>query len=307
MSKIKLVEMAARDGLQNEAIVFSPKVRAEFIQKLVWAGARDIEIGAFVSPKWVPQMDKTDEVFAALRMQPDFMSTKNLHLLSLVPNLQGMEAAIKSGAKEIAVFTAASESFSKKNTNASIAESLERIRSILPLAKKNRLKIRGYVSTCYYCPYEGKVEAKKVLKIVEALLDLDVYEISIGDTVGAAVPTEVAQLNKKLIKVAGEKKLAMHFHDTRGTALSNIYQSLQDGISVFDSSLGGLGGCPYAPGAAGNVATEDVVYMLHGMGHKTGFDLERLREVRLWASGIVGRNLRGANPFKKVEFQSGTK
>ncbi len=306
MSKIRLIEMGPRDGLQNESVSFDPALRAEFIQKLIVAGVRNIEIGAFVSPKWVPQMDKTQEVYKALGERKELDKIKNLRFISLIPNVQGLEKALAAGAKEVAVFTAASESFSKKNTNASISESLERIKALIPIAKKNKLKVRGYISTCYYCPYEGKIANKQVQKLLEHLLSLGVYEVSIGDTIGAAVPTEVEKLNKKLIALAGAKKLAAHFHDTRGTALSNIYQSLQDGIVAFDTSIGGLGGCPYAPGASGNVATEDVVYMLHGMGYKTGYDLEKLTEVRMWIAGKVKRTLKGANIFKKVEFQSGT-
>lgn len=306
MNKIRLVEMGPRDGLQNEPMSFDSATRAEFVMKLIAAGVRNIEIGAFVSPKWVPQMNKTSDVYKALGERNELKKIKDLRFISLVPNVHGLENALASGAKEIAVFTAASESFSKKNTNTTIAESLERIQTLVPIAKKNKLKIRGYISTCYYCPYEGKIANKQVQKLVDRLLSFGVYEVSVGDTVGAAVPTEVAKLNKKLISLAGAKKLAMHFHDTRGTALSNIYQSLQDGIAAFDTSIGGLGGCPYAPGAAGNVATEDVVYMLHGMGYKTGYDLEKLKEARLWISSKVKRTLKGAQVFKKVEFQSGT-
>jgi hydroxymethylglutaryl-CoA lyase len=307
MSKIRLVEMGPRDGLQNESTAFSPQIRAEFIKKLVSAGVRNIEVGAFVSPKWVPQMQNTQGVYRELLSDPRFLKTSNLRLISLVPNTQGLEDALKSGTKEIAVFTAASELFSKKNTNASVKESLTRIKELIPVAKKNKIKIRGYISTCFYCPFEGKISNGKVLKIVETLADLGVYEISIGDTIGAAVPSEVKELNKKLVRSVGRKMLAMHFHDTRGTALANIYQSLQDGITAFDSSLGGLGGCPYAPGAAGNVATEDVVYMLHGMGYKTGYDLIQLKQIRHWISEKVGRKLKGASPFQSVEFQTGTR
>lgn len=301
MSVIRLIEMGPRDGLQNESKVFDPAIRAEFIKKLVQAGVRHIEIGSYVSPKWVPQMAHTAEVYSLLKSDGELKKIKKLNLTALVPNLQGFEDAMKTGIKEIAVFTAASETFSRKNTNASVKESFQRISSVLSAAKKQRIKVRGYISTCYYCPFEGKIANSKVLKLADQLAELGVYEISIGDTVGAAVPSEVRVLNKKLIGSVGRKMLAMHFHDTRGTALSNIYQSLQDGIESFDTSLGGLGGCPYAPGAAGNVATEDVVYLLQGLGHKTGYDLQKLQEVRSWISEKVGRPLQGAAPFQTAK------
>lgn len=299
MSKVRLVELGPRDGLQNESITLPVETRVQFIEKLVAAGVSNIETGAFVSPKWVPQMTNSLEVLKALRQkQKTGAISKSIRFVNLVPNLKGLEDALKAEAQEIAVFTAASESFSKKNTNATIAESMHRIKEVVAVAKKNKIKIRGYISTCWYCPFEGKIANSKVLKLAEQLEDLGVYEVSIGDTIGAATPSEVRILNKKLIKTVGTKKLAMHFHDTRGTALANILASLDMGIFAFDSSLGGLGGCPYAPGAAGNVATEDVVYMLHGMGMKTGYDLEKLQEINQWMSPILKRSLKGARPFK---------
>lgn len=299
MSKIRLVEMGPRDGLQNESKTLSVEARVEFVEKLIGCGITNVETGAFVSPKWVPQMVKSLEVLKTLRdKQKSGAISKSVRLMTLVPNEQGFEDAIKADAEEIAVFTAASEAFSKKNTNATIKESFERIKVVAKLAKKNKIKVRGYISTCWYCPFEGKIAESKVVKIAEQLEDIGVYEISVGDTIGAATPNEVRSLNKKLIKSVGAKKLAMHFHDTRGTALANILASLDLGISTFDSSLGGLGGCPYAPGAAGNVATEDVVYMLHGMGLKTGYNLEKLQEVSKWMAPLLSRTLKGARPFK---------
>ena len=301
MSTIRLVELGPRDGLQNEKITLSVEMRVQFIEKLIECGMRNIETGAFVSPRWVPQMAKSSEVLTNLRAKQKMGEIpQSIRLLNLVPNLKGLEEALKSGVQEIAVFTAASETFSKKNTNATIKESLIRIEEVINIAKKNKLKIRGYISTCWYCPFEGKIAESKVLKLAEKLHDLGVYEVSVGDTIGAATPNKVRSLNKKLIKSIGVKNLAMHFHDTRGTALANILASLDMGIRAFDSSLGGLGGCPYAPGAAGNVATEDVVYMLHGMGFKTGYDLEKLQEVNKWAGPLLGRKLHGAHPFKSA-------
>ena len=295
---MKLFEVGTRDGLQNEAVTFDVATRVEFVERLVAAGVRNIEVGAFVSPKWVPQMAHSAEVLRELNRKKKLklLATKS-NLVSLVPNIQGFEDAVAAGAQEIAVFTAASETFSLKNTNASIKESLERIKQVMKRAKEEKVRVRGYLSTCYFCPFEGRIRESKVLSVTEKLLDLGVYEVSIGDTIGAATPNQVRSLNQKLIRLAGRKKLAMHFHDTRGTALANILVSLEMGILTFDSSLGGLGGCPYAPGAAGNVATEDVVYMLHGLGVQTGYDLQKLRDVNEWAAKKVNHVLRGARPF----------
>lgn len=300
MSLVKIVEVGPRDGLQNETTPVDAETRIEFVERLIGAGLKAIEVGAFVSPKWVPQMQDSDVVAKALaRKKSSGVFSKSIHLMGLVPNLRGYEDARAAGIKEVAVFTTASEAFSKKNTNVSVEESLNRIREIMPRAKKDKVKVRGYISMCWYCPFEGRIKESKVLKVAEELADIGVYEVSVGDTVGAATPNEVRSLNKKLIKLLGKKSLAMHFHDTRGTALANILASLEQGIETFDSSIGGLGGCPYAPGAAGNVATEDVVYMLHGMGAKTGCDLVKLREVNEWISSKIGRKLRGARPFTK--------
>lgn len=298
MGKIRIIEMAARDGLQNEAQVFPPEVRAEFVQRLAKAGLKHIEVGAFVSPKWVPQMENTTQVYQELRR---LKIANDVRMTGLVPNLRGFEDAMRAGAQDVAVFTAASETFSKKNTNASIEESMVRAREVIVAAKKKKVKVRAYISTCYYCPFEGRVKPERVVKLAQELYKFGAYEISIGDTIGAAVPTEVRDLNRRLLRKIPKSRLAMHFHDTRGTALANILQSLQDGITAFDSSLGGLGGCPYAPGAAGNVATENVVYMLNGMGHRTGLDLDELKKVRDWISQKVNRPLRAASAFRCAE------
>lgn len=287
--KVKIVEVGPRDGLQNEKEVLTLEQKKKFIQMLIEAGHTSVEVGAFVREDKVPQMAGTDKLYTALTQG----AALKLDLPVLVPNLKGYELAASTGVKSIAVFTAASESFNKKNINASIAESLERFKEFIPEAKKNKIRVRGYVSTCFGCPYEGDISEKSVLDVTSKLLKLGVHEISIGDTIGVANPKQVKSLTKKLIKLVGVKKLAMHFHDTRGTALANILSALDCGISIFDASSAGLGGCPYAPGASGNVATEDVLYMLHSMGIKTGIDLEKARLAGLYIQEILGRKLSG--------------
>lgn len=281
--QVHIVEMGLRDGLQNEQTLLSSAIRVELLKKLVSAGLQRIEIGSFVSPKWVPQMAGTSEIVSqALKLQKEKVVSKKAEFSVLVPNEQGMLDAIASGVKEVAIFTAASESFSKKNINCTIEESFERFAPVMLLAKKNKIKVRGYISTCFGCPFEGKVSEAKVIKIAKKLSDLGCYEISIGDTIGVAVPSQVTSLIKNLKKVVKLKKVAMHFHDTRGTALANVLTAYNLGINTFDSSIGGLGGCPYAPGAQGNVSTEDVVYMFQGMGVKTGIKLDKLVEMNSW-------------------------
>ena len=273
MSKISIVEVGPRDGLQNEAKTHSVQWRVRFVEKLVGAGLRRIEAGAFVSPKWVPQMQGSTDVFLALNEKK---WPKGTCFSALTPNLQGFEQAMKCAVGEVAVFGAASESFSKKNINCSIDESFERFAEVVKAAKKNKIKVRGYLSTVFGCPYEGKVNPKVVFKLVDRLMDLGIYEVSLGDTIGVATPNQVHDILKGVKKVCSLSKVAMHFHDTRGTALANVLASLEDGVKTFDSSAGGLGGCPYASGASGNLATEDLVYMLHGMKLDTGVDLEKL-------------------------------
>lgn len=292
VKKVTIVEMGLRDGLQNEKVVLDSETRLEILKKLIDAGSRRIEVGAFVSPQWVPQMAGSAEVTkAALQLQKTKQTPKGTEFSVLVPNEKGMLMALEAGVKEIAIFAASSESFSKKNINCSIEESFERFKPVLALAKKHKIKVRGYLSTCFGCPFEGKVSEAKVVQLAKRLHKLGCYEISIGDTVGVANPAQVESLFKKLKKVVPTKKLAAHFHDTRGQALANILAAYKLGIQVFDSSIGGLGGCPYAPGAAGNVSTEDVVYMFQGMGIKTGIDLNKMVAMNRWLTEKVQHTL----------------
>lgn len=288
MAKIKIVEVGPRDGLQNEKKFLSAEIRAEFVKKLVSAGLPSVEIGAFVNPEKIPQMVGSTEVVQAINKA--FPKSK-VAFPVLVPNERGMMDAISAGAKEVAIFAAASESFSKANINCSIEESFERFVPVIKLARKHKIKVRGYLSTCFYCPFDGKIKPQKVVPLAKRLIQMGCYEVSIGDTIGAANPKEVKILIQLLKRVIPIKKIAMHFHDTRGTALANILQSYQLGITTFDSSLGGLGGCPYAPGAQGNVSTEDVVYMFEGMGVKTGVSLAKLLEVNQWMSEQMEKTL----------------
>lgn len=286
--KVTIVEMALRDGLQNEKVVLPTDARLEILKRLLDIGSRRIEIGAFVSPQWVPQMAGSMEITqAAMKMKVP----KGTEFSVLVPNEKGMLMAIESGVKEVAIFAAASESFSKKNINCSIDESFERFKPVMALAKKHKIKVRGYLSTCFGCPFEGKVSEAKVVQLAKRLHQLGCYEISIGDTIGVANPVQVQSVFKKLKKAVPVKKLAAHFHDTRGTALANILEAYQLGVTVFDASMGGLGGCPYAPGAAGNVSTEDVAYMFQGMGVKTGLDIEKMVAIYPWLTEKIQHTL----------------
>lgn len=290
--KVQIVEVGARDGLQNEEKTIPWNKKTRLIKELSRSGLQRIEAGAFVSPKWVPQM--ADSLKVAKHILKDQASGKlprTVRYSCLVPNEKGMELALQSGIKEIAIFGASSESFSKRNINCSIAESFERFKNIVKLAKKNRIKVRGYLSTAFGCPYEGQVSQAKVARLVKRMFDLGVYEVSVGDTIGVATPKQVESVISKIEKQVGLKNIAMHFHDTRGTALANVHQSLQMGVRVFDSSVGGLGGCPYAKGAAGNLATEDLVYMLHGLGFKTDVNLDKLMSIRHWLQKELSREL----------------
>jgi hydroxymethylglutaryl-CoA lyase len=285
MSKtVSVVEVGPRDGLQNEEITLSIDQRLRFVRHLIDSGVTRIEVGAFVSPKWVPQMAESRELILELYKRRDEFP-KAVRFSALVPNVKGMEAALETPISEIAIFGACSESFSKKNINCSIKESLERFHQVTAMAKKNKRKVRGYLSVAFGCPYEGKVSEAKVVELAKAYLKMGVYEVVIGDTIGVANPGQVKSLLQKLKRVIPVKKLAMHFHDTRGTALANVLASLEAGVRTFDSSYGGLGGCPYARGASGNLATDDLIYMLQGMGFKTGVDLSKL----LGLSGEVQR------------------
>lgn len=279
-TKVKIVEVGLRDGLQNESTNLSVSQRFQLLEKLIAAGTKSFEVGAFVSPKWVPQMAVSKELTAlVLKKYPDF---KRWQSSVLVPNEIGMQSALDSGVKEIAIFASSSESFSKKNINCSIEESFQRFEPILKMAKKNKIKVRGYLSVCFGCPFEGAVSEKKVVELAKRLYKMGCYEISIGDTIGVATVNQVNSLFKKLKKVVPITKLAGHFHDTRGQALANILVAYNVGVRVFDSSIGGLGGCPYAKGATGNVSTEDVVYMFNGMNVVTGLDIDKLCAINRW-------------------------
>lgn len=292
MKTVKIVEVGPRDGLQNERRIQTLLTKKKFIRDLSQTGLRHIEIGAFVSPKWVPQMAETLALTkSVVRAQASGRLPKFIEYGTLVPNERGMEDALKSGIKSIAVFGACSETFSKRNINCSIDESLRRFEKVLNLAHKHRLRTRGYLSTVFGCPYEGWIKPSASARLSARLRDLGVEEISLGDTVGVATPNQVRSVLQLVLKKVNSNCLAMHFHDTRGTALANVCESLKFGIRTFDSSLGGLGGCPYAEGAAGNLATEDLVYLLHGLGFKTGVKLQKLIRIRKWLEEKLDHDL----------------
>jgi hydroxymethylglutaryl-CoA lyase len=267
---VKIVEVGPRDGLQNEKVTIPTDAKISYITALADAGLRVIEAGAFVSPKWVPQMADTAEVYRNIPKDP------GVEYPVLVPNLKGLERAIEAGVKSIAIFTAASETFNKRNINMTIDESFANYAPVAAKAIGEGMRVRGYVSTAFGCPYEGEVAPEKVLEVSARLLDLGCHEVSVGDTIGVGAPMQVQGVIGILLQVIPPSKLAMHFHDTRGTALANTLAALEMGIATFDTSSGGLGGCPYAPGASGNMATEDLVYMLDKMAIETGVDLNRL-------------------------------
>jgi hydroxymethylglutaryl-CoA lyase len=280
---VRIVEVGPRDGLQNEKTPVGVADRIAFIEALIGAGLNPIEVGAFVSPKVIPQMVGSADVLRGVSGHTD----TEFHVL--VPNEKGYEASQAAGAKVIAVFAAASEGFSRANINCTVAESIERFKPVLARAKADRIKVRGYISCVLGCPYDGEVKPRAVVDVAKTLFDLGCYEISLGDTIGVGTPVKARQL---LRTVAGEvpmANLAMHFHDTYGQALANLYAGMEEGCRVIDSAAGGLGGCPYAPGATGNVATEDVVYMLEGMGVKTGIDMTKLLAATNTISRLIGR------------------
>ncbi len=286
-SSVQLVEVGLRDGLQNEKHQFSVGEKIEMAELLIAAGVRRLELGAFVRPDRVPQMTGSAEIIKAVLGKYG----SKIQGSALVPNETGMTAALETPVKEVAVFASCSESFSQKNINCSIEESLARFESVFQAARKNKIRVRGYLSTCFACPYEGKISAKKVVALARRLYKMGCYEISIGDTIGVAGPKDVEELFKMLKKVVPVAKLAGHFHDTRGMATANTLAAYQLGVRVFDTSLGGLGGCPYAPGASGNVATEDVVYMFDSMAVKTGLNLDRLLAANQWVKSKMGKEL----------------
>jgi len=286
---VRIVEVGPRDGLQNEKTPVGVADRIAFIEALLGAGLRTVEVGAFVSPKAIPQMVNSDEVLRGVDHHPD----AEFHVL--VPNEKGYEAARAAGAKVIAVFASASEGFSRANINCSVAESIERFKPVVERARADGVRVRGYVSCVLGCPFDGEVKPRAVAGVADALWDLGCYEISLGDTIGVGTPLKARQLLRAVAGTVPVSGLAMHFHDTYGQALANLYAGMEEGVRVIDSAAGGLGGCPYAPGATGNVATEDVVYMLEGMGIATGVDMAKL----VAASNDIGR-LIGRPPVSSV-------
>jgi hydroxymethylglutaryl-CoA lyase len=282
-SAVRIVEVGARDGLQNEKTIIPTATKIELIDRLSATGLRTIEATSFVSPKWVPQLADAAEVYAAIEKK------SGVAYPVLVPNLQGYERAREVGANEIAVFTAASEAFNRKNINASIDESIERFVPVLERARTDGVRVRGYVSTVLGCPYQGDVPVADVVRVAERLHALGCYEISLGDTIGIGTPAKARAMLHAVATAVPIAALAVHFHDTRGQALANILACLEEGVAVVDSSVSGTGGCPYAKGATGNVASEDVVYMLEGLGIATGIDLPALIATGLWLSAQLGR------------------
>lgn len=281
--RVKIVEVGPRDGLQNESVIVPAEIKVQLVEKLADAGFSVIESGAFVSPKWVPQMATSTEVFSQIDKRA------GISYPMLVPNLKGLELAHEAGVLEIALFAAATETFSQKNTNCSIAESIDRFNAVIDRAQAFGMKIRGYISCVMGCPYEGGVSSDTVLMLAQKLFDKGCYEVSLGDTIGVGTAGQASDLVEKLSRQIPVQNLAAHFHDTYGQALANIHAVMQCGIAVIDSSVAGLGGCPYAKGATGNVATEDVVYMLQGMGIETGVDMDKLLEAGRFISDFLGR------------------
>ena len=282
-TRVKIVEVGPRDGLQNEKQVVPTAIKIELIERLAYAGLRAIEATSFVSPKWVPQMGDNAAVMAGIRRHPGVVYPV------LTPNLQGFDAAIAAGATEVAIFGAASESFSRKNINCSIAESLKRFEPVVSAASALEIPVRGYVSCVVGCPYEGKIAPEQAASVAKILFDMGCYEVSLGDTIGTGNPASIARMIEACARVVPMARLAGHYHDTYGMAIANIHASLQLGMATFDASVAGLGGCPYAKGASGNVATEDVVWLLDGLGIETGIDLVRLAETGAWISGTLDR------------------
>ncbi|OGT35327.1 MAG: hydroxymethylglutaryl-CoA lyase [Gammaproteobacteria bacterium RIFCSPHIGHO2_12_FULL_37_14] len=283
---VKLVEVSPRDGLQNEAMLIPTAIKIDFINQLSATGLSVIEATSFVSPKWIPQLADNREVWQGMTKKPD------VSYPVLVPNIQGLENALAVGVKAIAVFTTPSEQFSQKNTHCSVAESLQRIQAVIHLAKEQQLAIRAYISCALGCPYEGDISPKKVAELANQLYRMGCDEISLSDTIGVGTPFKTKQLLEAVLQYMPAIQLAVHFHDTYGQALTNIYVALEHGIATIDSSVAGLGGCPYAQGASGNVATEDVLYMLNGLGIETGVDLKQLIMVGRFISQQLGREPR---------------
>ncbi|MFT3760748.1 hydroxymethylglutaryl-CoA lyase [Thauera sp.] len=284
-SAVRIVEMGPRDGLQNEKRLVSTDTKVELVRRLEAVGLKAIETTSFVSPKWVPQMGDNTEVLGRVLAG----AVAGVSYPVLTPNLKGFEAALAAGATEVAVFGAASESFSRKNINCSIAESLERFRPVTEAARAAGIRVRGYVSCVAGCPYEGEIAPQAVAEVAATLLEMGCYEISLGDTIGSGNPASISRMLEAVMRRVPVERLAGHYHDTYGMAVANIHASLQMGVAVFDASVGGLGGCPYAAGASGNVATEDVVWLLNGLGITTGIDLDALVDVAAWISAELER------------------
>ncbi len=284
--RVQIYEVGPRDGLQNEKTIVPTRAKVRMIEGLVAAGIKRVEITSFVNPRWIPALADHMEVAAAIARTP------GVSYSALVPNMRGLDGASRAGVKDVAVFMAASTTHNEKNINKSTEQALEIYRGVVRAAHDRGMRVRGYVSCVYGCPYEGRISLDKVIHVAKGLLDMGVYELSLGDTIGVGTPRHVAYIQRGLVHAGiGVDQLAVHFHDTRGTALANIVVSLQMGIRTLDSAIGGLGGCPYAPGASGNVATEDVVYMLQGMGIETGVDLESLVGVSMEIATQLGREL----------------
>jgi hydroxymethylglutaryl-CoA lyase len=280
---VKVVEVGPRDGLQNEKQLVPAATKIELIERLANAGLPVVEATSFVSPKWVPQMADADEVLAGVQRR------RGVSYPVLVPNVQGLERALAAGVEEIAVFTAASSAFTQKNINATVEESLARLAPVIAQALAKNLKVRAYVSTVLGCPYQGEVPVSEVVRVTQVLVEQGCYEISLGDTIGVGTPRKARAMLRACAEAVGMGRLAVHFHDTRGQALANILACLEEGVRVADASVSGLGGCPYANGASGNVASEDLIYMLHGMGVDTGVDLDALVDTAKWISAALGR------------------
>lgn len=283
-----LFEVGPRDGLQNEEVLLPLEKKLEFIEALIQSGLSDIEVGSFVREDKIPQMAHSDEIFAQLK-QRGHLNNKKLNLWALAPNAKGLERAVAAGCKAIAVFTGATDTFTQNNIGMTVEESLAVFKPLVAEAKKRKMKVRGYVSVCWGCPYEGKVKPAKVVALAKRLLKMGVQQVSLGDTIGVATPLEVLELLSKLKPEIKKDQIAVHFHDTRGTALANVLAALSLGVRTVDASSGGLGGCNYAPGASGNVSSEDVLYMLQGMKIKTGVSLDKLCDASMVAMQGLGR------------------
>jgi hydroxymethylglutaryl-CoA lyase len=293
---VTVYEVGPRDGLQNEAALVATPAKIAFVDQLSAAGLPVVEVSAFVSPKWVPQMADAADVFAGITRRP------GTRYAALVPNAKGLERAVAAGVTEVAIFAAASETFSQRNINQTIDESFATYGEVLAAARPAGLRVRGYLSTCFGCPFEGDVPIARVVSLTERLLDLGVYEVAVSDTIGVAHPGQVRQVVETLTRAVPVAKIALHFHDTRGTALANVLAALDFGITTFDASAGGLGGCPYAPGASGNLATEDLLYMLHGLGIDTGVNLDAVYA----ASTAIAPALDHPLPSRYVQARSKT-